>query len=218
MNAVHTVPIGVLASGNGTNLQAILDAIDAHRLDAAVRVVVSDAPGAFALERAQRHHIPARALERKAFATKKDFEEQIVQALHHYGVELVCLAGYMRIVGTTLLGAFPRRILNIHPALLPAFPGLDAQRQAIEYGAKFSGCTVHVVDEETDHGPIVCQVAVAVAEDDTAETLAQRILKEEHRLYPAAIQLYAEGRLRIEGRRVRIAPPGINPVTWGNER
>jgi phosphoribosylglycinamide formyltransferase-1 len=185
MKAAQKLPIGVLVSGNGTNLQAIIDACEAKRL-----------------ARASRHKIPAAVVLRAPFPSKEAFEARIVQELSQRGVELVCLAGFMRIIGTTLLTAFPQRILNIHPALLPAFPGLHAQHQAVEYGVKVAGCTVHFVDERTDHGPIISQAAVEVREDDTAESLAARILEEEHRLYPAAIQLYAEGRLRIEGRRV----------------
>jgi phosphoribosylglycinamide formyltransferase-1 len=198
------VPLGVLASGTGTNLQAIMDAAKAGRIDAAVRVVISDNPSAYALERARRAKIPGFPVERGSFGSRNDFESAIVDRLKEHEVELICLAGYMRIVGPALLKAFPHRILNIHPALLPAFPGLEAQQQAFEYGVKVSGCTVHFVDAKVDHGPIICQTAVEVHEDDTLETLRQRILKEEHRLYPRAIQLYAEGRLKIEGRHVRV--------------
>ena len=205
MNERRKIPLGVLASGHGTDLQSIIDAAASGRLDAAVRIVVSDVPDAPALARARRHGIEAVAIERGAFASKQAFEAQLALELTRRGVELVCLAGFMRIVGPTLLAAFPQRILNIHPALLPAFPGLHAPQQAFDYGAKVAGCTVHFVDDKTDHGPIIVQVAVEVREDDTAETLAARILEEEHRLYPAAIQLYAEGRLRVEGRRVHIA-------------
>lgn len=191
-------------SGSGTNLQAIMDAAKSGSIDAAVRVVISDTPGAYALERAKSGQVPALLIERKSFASRNEFESAIVAALNEHDVELICLAGYMRIVGPTLLSSFPNRTLNIHPALLPAFPGLEGQRQAFEYGVKISGCTVHFLDAKVDHGPIICQAAVKVQEDDTVETLRQRILKEEHRLYPQAIQLYAEGRLKIEGRRVLI--------------
>jgi len=197
--------IGVLASGSGTNLQAIIDATETGRIDADVRVVISDVPEARALTRAREHGIPAIAIERKQSVSKSEFENRIVDAMKEHGVKLVCLAGYMRIVGKTMLSSFPNRIINIHPTLLPSFPGLEGQRQAFDYGAKVAGCTVHFVDELTDHGPIIKQAAVEVREDDTAETLQKRILAEEHRIYPEAIQLYAKGRLTVEGRRVRIA-------------
>ena len=197
--------IGVLASGSGTNLQAIIDATEAGHIDATVRVVISDVPKARALGRAREHKIPAVAVRRTDFASKSEFEAKIVESLSEHSVRLVCLAGYMRIVGKTLLSAFPNRIINIHPTLLPSFPGLEGQRQAFDYGAKVAGCTVHFVDELTDHGPIIKQAAVEVHEDDTAETLQKRILAEEHRIYPESIQLYAKGRLTVEGRRVRIA-------------
>ncbi len=199
-----TITIGVLASGSGTNLQAIIDAAAAKRLNATVAIVVSDTPGARALERADQAGIPARLFERATFDSRRAFEEAIVAALHERGVELVCLAGYMRIVGRTMLEAFPNRIINIHPALLPAFPGLTAQRQAFDYGVKIAGCTAHFVDGQVDHGPIISQRAVPVEEDDTPESLQQRILAAEHQLYPEAIQLIAEGRIAIEGRRVHI--------------
>jgi phosphoribosylglycinamide formyltransferase-1 len=199
------IRIGVLASGTGTNLQAIIDSAMAGRIPAEVRAVISDVPGAMALDRARRHGIAAVAIERKDFSANAEFERRILSALCEHGVELVCLAGYMRIVGPTLLREFEGRMINIHPALLPSFPGLHAQRQALEHGVKVAGCTVHFVDEETDHGPIICQAAVPVLEGDTHESLAERILAEEHRIYPEAIRLFAEGRLTIEGRRVRIA-------------
>lgn len=196
--------VGVLASGSGTNLQAIIDACEAGRIDARVCIVISDRKDAFALERARRHDIPAVVHLRKGFDSKDAFEDAIAADLTKHGTQLVCLAGFMRIIGRTLLDAFPNRILNIHPALLPSFPGLEAQRQAFDYGVKVAGCTVHFVDEKTDHGPIIRQAAVEVREDDTAEALAARILKEEHRVYPEAIQLFAEGHLAIDGRKVRI--------------
>jgi len=200
-----SLDIGVLASGSGTNLQAIIDAAESGRVHARVRCVISDVPGAQALERAKRHGICAEAVERKDFESKADFEERIVEMLIEHGVKLVCLAGYMRIVGRTVLQAFPDRIINIHPALLPSFPGLEGQRQALDYGVKVAGCTVHFVDEKTDHGPIIRQAAVEVREDDTVETLKARILEQEHRIYPEAIELIAQGKLTLEGRRVRIA-------------
>jgi len=204
MSARKKIALGVLVSGSGTNLQAIIDASESGKIDARVAVVISDVPSARALERARKHDTAAVAIERKDFDSKKSFEERIVTTLKEHGCELVCLAGFMRIIGETLLGSYPDRIINIHPALLPSFPGLDAQKQAFDYGVKVSGATVHFVDDKTDHGPIICQKAVEVKEDDTAEALKERILEQEHRIYPAAIQLIAEGRVSIEGRRVII--------------
>jgi len=197
----------VLASGRGSNLQAILDEIAAGRLAAAVTVVLSDVAGAFALERARRTGVPTVFVDPKGYAGKQGYEQSLAEALRAHGVELVALAGYMRVCGPTLLAAFAGRILNIHPSLLPAFPGLHVQRQAIEHGARFSGCTVHFVDAGVDTGPIVAQAVVPVLEDDTEESLAARILRQEHRVYPHAIRLFAEGRLRLEGRRVRASVP-----------
>lgn len=204
MGAKRKIPLGVLVSGSGTNLQAIIDASESGGMDAEVKVVVSDVPEARALERAKRHNIPAVAIERKDFENKKAFELGIVKSLREHGAELVCLAGFMRIIGDTLLSSFEHRIINIHPALLPSFPGLEGQKQAFDYGVKVSGATVHFVDEKTDHGPIICQTAVEVFEDDTVETLKARILEQEHIIYPKAIQLIAEGRVSIDGRRVHI--------------
>ncbi|MFA4873965.1 MAG: phosphoribosylglycinamide formyltransferase [bacterium] len=204
MSESRKLPIGVLVSGSGTNLQSIIDASLQGLIDAQVRVVVSDVAEAYALARARKSGIPAIAIERNNFSSRPEFEEAIVDTLNERGVELVCLAGFMRIIGATLLEAFPDRIINVHPALLPSFPGLHAQKQALDYGVKVAGCTVHFVDSKTDHGPVIAQASVEVREDDTAETLAARILKEEHRIYPEAIQLYAAGRLKIEGGRVRI--------------
>ncbi len=202
-----TLPLGVLASGRGSNLQAIIDEITAGRLDAAVRVVVSDVGDAFALERARRAGVPAVFVEPNGPGGNAAYEERIAAVLRGHGVDLVVLAGYMRICGSVLLAAFPGRILNIHPSLLPAFPGLHVQRQALEYGARFSGCTVHFVDAGVDTGPIVAQAVVPVLDADSEETLAARILRREHRLYPHAIRLFAAGRLRLEGRRVIVDAP-----------
>jgi phosphoribosylglycinamide formyltransferase-1 len=204
MGADRKIPLGVLVSGSGTNLQAIIDASESGGIDAEVKVVISDVPSAKALDRARKHKIPAVAVERKNFESKKAFETEIVKSLRDHGTELVCLAGFMRIIGDTLLGSFQNRIINIHPALLPSFPGLDGQEQAFDWGVKVSGATVHFVDEKTDHGPIICQTAVEVFEDDTVETLKARILEQEHIIYPKAIQLIAEGRVSIEGRCVHI--------------
>lgn len=199
--------LGVLASGSGSNLQAILDACAAGRLDAEVLVVVSDVPGAFALERARAAGAAAEVVDWAASPGREAHDARLVEALRRHGVDTVALAGYMRLVSPVLLSAFPGRVLNIHPALLPSFPGLHVQAAALAHGAKFSGCTVHFVDEEMDHGPIVIQAVVPVRDDDTADTLAARILREEHRIYPQALQYLAEGRLRVEGRRVLLDPP-----------
>lgn len=215
--------VGVLASGRGTNLQAILDACARGEIPARVAVVVSDNPDAPALERARRAGVPAVFVDPRG-RKKREFEAEISRILKEHGVELVCLAGYMRVLGRSFLQEWEGRVLNIHPSLLPAFPGLEAQRQAWEYGVKVAGCTVHFVVPEVDAGPIVLQAAVPVLGDDTPETLASRILEQEHRIYPEAIRLYAEGRLRIEGRRVIILPPAAEcdhdrreeEKTWGN--
>lgn len=201
---VRAVTVGALASGRGTNLQAIIDAAAAGRIAARVAVVISDRRDAGALERARRAGIPALHVARRDYPGRERFEARIVSELQKHGVELVALAGYMRVVGPTLIGAFCGRIMNIHPALLPAFPGLEAQRQAWEHGVKVAGCTVHFVDSGMDTGPIIIQAAVPVREDDSAGDLAARILEQEHRIYPEAIGLYAAGRLRVEGRRVRV--------------
>lgn len=196
--------LGVLASGRGSNLQSIIDACAAGQIPARVAVVFSDNPDAYALERARQAGIPAVHARVGDFYAKEEYERNIIHILTENKVNLVCLAGYMRLVGTDLLQAFPGRIMNIHPAMLPAFPGLHAQEQAWNYGVKYSGCTVHFVDEGMDTGPIIIQAVVPVLEDDTAEHLAGRILEQEHHIYPEAIRLFAEGKLVLEGRRVRV--------------
>lgn len=197
--------IGVLVSGSGTNLQSILDSCKAGRIDAEVVVVISNKPDAYALERAKNAGIDTVILESKGFAVREDYDRELVKILKKRNVELVILAGFMRIVTPVLIKEFPMRIMNIHPALLPSFPGLNVQKKALEYGAKFSGCTVHFVTEDVDAGPIIIQAVVPVYENDTEETLRERILEQEHRIYPQAIQLFSEGRLKVEGRRVRIS-------------
>jgi phosphoribosylglycinamide formyltransferase-1 len=193
--------LGVLISGRGSNLQAILDAIREGRLDACVGVVVSNVPGAQGLDRARKAGAPTAVLSHKEFPSREDFDSRLVALLREHGVSVVCLAGFMRILSPVLVRAFPGRILNIHPSLLPAFVGLHAQRQALEHGVKVTGATVHLVDEELDHGPILLQRAVPVLEDDDEESLSARILAEEHRLYPEAIGLVLDGKVRVEGRR-----------------
>jgi phosphoribosylglycinamide formyltransferase-1 len=201
----NSVSIGVLASGGGTNLQAIIDSIEAGRCAASIKVVVSDNPGAGALKRAKAHGIPTATVERKGFSTREAFDGEIIRILNGHGVELVVLAGFMRILTPKFIKTFPMRIMNIHPALLPSFPGLDVQKATIEHGVKFSGCTVHFVDEGCDTGPIIIQATVPVLDDDSVESLSERILTEEHRIYPQAIHLYSEGRLKVKGRRVLVS-------------
>lgn len=200
--------LAVLGSGSGSNMQSIVDAIEAGTLDAKIVCVIADNPGAKILERAARHGIPAHYLSPAPFRTKLDGEAQdlYIRTMKEAGADTVVLAGFMRIVKPGLLEAFPGRVLNIHPALLPAFPGLEGWTQALEYGAKVAGCTVHFVDAGTDTGPIIVQKAVPVEDGDTPESLHARIQVQEHIAYPEALRLLAAGRLRIEGRRVRILP------------
>ena len=193
--------VGVLLSGRGSNLVALIDVARRGELGGEIAVVVSNVEGAPGLERARQAGIPAVFCDHRGKA-REAFDAEIVEILRGHHVDLVCLAGFMRLVSPVFVRAFPGRIVNIHPALLPAFPGLDAQRQAWEHGAKVSGATVHLVDEGLDSGPIVAQEAVPVRSRDTPETLAARILEAEHRLYPRAVRLLLEGRARLEGRRV----------------
>lgn len=204
-NKKTKIKIGVLISGSGTNLQALIDHSERGELDAEVVCVISNKADAFGLERARKHGIAALHLDHRSFSGREEYDTALVKILQESGVELVVLAGFMRIVTPVLLDAFKNRVMNIHPALLPAFPGLDAQKQAVDYGVKVSGCTVHFVDAGTDTGPIILQAVVPVSDRDTAGTLSERIHYEEHKLYPAAIQLFAEGRLKVEGRRVLIS-------------
>ena len=197
--------IGVIVSGRGSNLQSIIDHIAEGKLDVDVAVVVSDHKDAFALERAAKAGIPAAVVERKGCRDKEEFEDKIDAALRNAGAELVVLAGFMRILTGHFISRWEHKIVNIHPALLPSFKGLDAQGQAVDYGVKVAGCTVHFVDEGTDTGPIILQKVVPVMDDDTEETLAERILVEEHKALPEAIRLWSEGRLYIKGRKVYIA-------------
>jgi len=199
--------IGALASGGGSNLQSILDRCRDGSLDAEVVLVITNNPDAGALQRASRVGVATECIDHRSYASREEFDRAVVAALVAADVDLVVLAGFMRLISGVFLEAFPGRIMNIHPALLPAFPGLHVQRKALEYGARFAGCTVHFVDGGVDTGPVIIQAVVPVLDDDSEETLSARILEQEHRIYPRAIQLFAEGRLRIEGRRVRIAPP-----------
>jgi phosphoribosylglycinamide formyltransferase-1 len=193
--------LGVLISGRGSNLQALIDAIADHRLAASIAVVISNREDAAGLEKARAAGIEAISLSHRASSTRDDYDRVLVRELQARDVGLVCLAGFMRLVGTPLIDVFPQRIVNIHPSLLPAFPGLEAQRQAIEHGVKVSGVTVHLVTAELDGGPIVVQRAVPVLPGDTADSLAARILEEEHRAYPDAVQIILDGGWRIDGRR-----------------
>jgi phosphoribosylglycinamide formyltransferase-1 len=194
--------LGVLISGRGSNLQAIIDAIGDGRLNATIAVVISNRADAAGLDRARKAGIETVHLDHLAYPSRNAYDAELVAALRARDVRLVCLAGFMRLLGPTFIDAFPNAILNIHPSLLPAFPGVDAQQQALDHGVRVSGATVHLVTNELDAGPIVLQSAVEVREDDTTETLAARILVEEHKLYPKAIQLVLDGRIRVEGRRV----------------
>ncbi|MHB8881709.1 MAG: phosphoribosylglycinamide formyltransferase [Thermodesulfovibrionales bacterium] len=197
--------LAVLASGRGSNFQAIIDAVAAGYLsDVTIRVLVSDNPGAYALERARQHGIETIVLMPRQFSSRSEYYGAIASEFRKRDISLVVLAGFMRIVGKELIQAFPNRIMNIHPALLPSFPGLHGQKQAIDYGVRVSGCTVHFVDEGMDTGPVIIQAAVPVLHGDTEETLSARILSYEHRIYPEAIRLFAEGRLEFSGRRVII--------------
>ncbi len=208
------VRIGVLASGRGSNLQAIIDAIQARTIEASIAVVISNNQHSLALDRARHQGLEGVYIDPKPCAQEPDphqaYDRKILQVLEKFDVQLVILAGYMKIVTPALIQAYQWRMMNIHPSLLPAFPRLNAQKQALEWGAKISGCTVHFVTEGVDEGPIIIQASVPIKEEDTVETLSARILEQEHRMYPQAIQLFAEGKLSVEGRRVRIIDPGPN--------
>jgi phosphoribosylglycinamide formyltransferase 1 len=201
---VTRVRLAVLVSGSGTNLQALLDASDAPDYPAEVAVVLSNVPGVRALDRARAAGVPSVVVAHAGYPDRAAYDRALIDALSRYRCQIVCLAGFMRLVGPTFLRAFPGAVVNIHPGLLPSFPGLHPQRQALEHGVKVSGCTVHLVDEGTDTGPIVAQAAVPVLDGDTEETLRERIQREEHRLYPLAVRLLAENRVRVVGRRAVI--------------
>jgi phosphoribosylglycinamide formyltransferase 1 len=198
------INIAVLASGRGTNLQAIIDAIKAGKIEGKIKIVISDNPKAYTLKRAQACGIDNITFPYKKYKNKEEYEQEILDCLISYNINLVVLAGYMRILGSVIIKEYRHRIINIHPALLPSFPGLHAQRQAIEYGVKVSGCTVHFVDEGMDTGPIILQKAVEVKQDDTEEALSDRILKYEHKLLPMAIQLFAQNKIQVKNNEVYI--------------
>ncbi len=209
--------LGVLVSGSGSNLQALLDACARPDFPAEVAVVVSNVSTAFALERARKAGVAAVVLDHKAFGSRADFEKALVETLVSAGVEWVCLAGFMRLLGADFLGRFPGKVLNIHPSLLPAFPGLHAQKQALERGVKLAGCTVHFVDPGMDTGPIIAQAVVPVLPGDDEAALSARILKEEHRLYPLVVKLVATGAVRLEGGRVvTTAGPAVGEQSLRN--
>jgi phosphoribosylglycinamide formyltransferase 1 len=196
--------VGILISGRGSNMAALVTAMREGRVPASPAVVISNVPGAAGLVWAEGQGVPVEVIDHTRVKPRADHERAVIEAFARHGVSLVCLAGYMRLLSPVLVGAFRERMLNIHPSLLPAFPGLDAQEQALEHGVKVSGCTVHVVDEQLDHGPIVLQRCVAVEAGDTVATLSARILEQEHRIYPDALAHLASGRVRVEGRRVRL--------------
>jgi len=200
--------VAVLASGRGSNLQAIIDIIEANQVQAAIVAVISNKKDAVALERARKHGLKDLFVDPKPFAGQPDsreaYDRALLAILQQHDVELVLLAGYMKIVTAVLVNAYANRMMNIHPSLLPSFPGLDVQKKAIEWGCKLAGCTVHFVTEGVDEGPIILQAAVPILDNDSPDTLAARILVQEHKLYPRAVQLFAEGRLRVEGRRVLV--------------
>jgi phosphoribosylglycinamide formyltransferase 1 len=194
--------IGVLLSGRGSNFEALAESVSAGRIpEAEIAIVISNQPDALGLKRAERRGIPARLIPSKGLQ-REAYDRQVAAVLQEYKVDLICLAGYMRLLSPYFVTTFPQRILNIHPSLLPAFPGLEAQKQALEHGVKFAGCTVHFVDENLDAGPIILQATVPVLDSDDEHTLAERILKEEHRIYSEAVNIILEGKWRIEGRRV----------------
>jgi len=203
-----------LASGRGSNLQAIIDAIEAGQVQAQIVAVISNKKDAVALDRARKHGLPELFVDPKPFAGQPDsreaYDRVLLEVLQQQHVELVLLAGYMKIVTAVLVNAFANRMMNIHPSLLPSFPGLDVQKKAIDWGCKLAGCTVHFVTEGVDEGPIIVQAAVPVLDSDTPEALAARILEQEHKIYPQAVQFFAEGRLKLNGRQVQIA--GAKPV------
>jgi len=196
--------LGVFASGRGSNFQSIVDNIKSGYLKAEIALLITDNPEAYAIERAKQNNIEALIIEPKEFPDRDSYYRHVADEVDKRGVDLVVLAGFMRVVGQPLIERFKDRIMNIHPALLPSFPGLHGQRQALEYGVKISGCTVHFVDEGVDTGPIIIQSAVTAYEDDTEDTLSERILKEEHRIFPLAVKLFAEGRIKVKGRKVFI--------------
>lgn len=199
--------LGVLVSGSGSNLQAIIDNIEQRKLKSKIAVVISNNKDAFSIERAKKHNIPFEIIEHHQYNKREDFDKKIVETLKSYNVDLVIMAGFLRVITKILLDAYPMKIMNIHPALLPSFPGLHVQKKALDYGCKFAGCTVHFADEGVDSGPIIIQGVVPILDSDDEDTLSKRILKVEHKIYSTAIKLYEDGRIRIKNRKVIIDPP-----------
>jgi len=199
--------IAVMASGYGSNFQAILDSSVLREIGVKIVCVVTNDSKAFVIERARRANIPVEIVDHKEFPTRENYDKELLKRLDKYQPDLVCLAGFMRILSPVFLRAYHRRVMNVHPSLLPAFPGIRIHEQVIDYGVRYTGCTVHFVDEGVDTGPIILQAVVSVDDDDTPEKLADRVHEEEYRIYPEAIRLYAQKRLQIDGRRVKILPP-----------
>jgi phosphoribosylglycinamide formyltransferase-1 len=196
--------LGVLASGRGSNFQSIIDSIESGYVNAKIALLITDNSDAYAIERAKKHGIENAVLKPADFPDKNAYYSHIAVELRARNIGLVILAGFMRVVGKALIDSYPNKIMNIHPALLPSFPGLHGQKQAVDYGVKISGCTVHFVDEGVDTGPIIIQAAVPAYHDDTEDTLSQRILKQEHRIFPLAIKLFSEGKIKVAGQKVII--------------
>lgn len=206
------LPIAVLVSGGGSNLQSLIDRMESGTLDAEIKIVISNKPDAHGLTRARNHGIPALALDHTDYPSREAFDRAMVRAIQESGAQSVVLAGFMRILTSEFLSAFPGQVLNIHPALLPSFPGAHGQRDAAEYGVRVAGCTVHFVDEKMDHGPVIIQAAVPAVPGEETDALAARILKLEHRIYPQAVQWLAQDRLRMDGRHVQLRPAHSAPV------
>jgi len=200
--AVKKLPIAVFVSGRGTNLQSIIDAIESGKLDAEIKLVISNRSKAYALKRCEKHGIPYEVIPSKNYKDPEEWGKALIEAVKRSGAELIVLAGFMKIVPPNFIEAFENRIINIHPSLLPAFRGLDAQKQAFDYGVTITGCSVHLVTPELDAGPIIAQAAVPVLPNDTAQTLANRILEHEHRIYPQVIQWFAEDRVKVDNGKV----------------
>ncbi len=208
------IRLGVLISGRGSNLQSIIDASKNGMIDAEIAIVISDKKDAYGLVRAKDNNITTLIINPKEYKSREDFDKKVVEELNKCNVDLLLLAGFMRIVTSALIEPFRNRIMNIHPALLPSFPGLDAQKQALEHGVRFSGCTVHFVEEGMDEGPIIIQAVIPVTDNDTIDSLSERILKYEHKIYLIAVQLFTEGRLKVEGRRVKVNKDGMKHTVY----
>ncbi len=207
------LPIAVLVSGSGSNLQALIDRVESGALEARIALVLSNKPDSYGLQRARSHAVPALCIPHTDYADRLEFDRAMIRAIREVGAEAVVLAGFMRMLSAEFLKAFAGRVLNIHPALLPSFPGVRGQRDAADYGVTLAGCTVHFVDELMDHGEVVIQAAVPAYPDDDGETLAERILALEHRILPQAVQWLAQGRIQVKGRKVHITPTGIQRAT-----